>query len=247
MKKFMVLAVVAIFVLAAATSFAAISNTRHNLTTTSLFTTHTTSGTQTLCGFCHIPHGGNTSTSGLPLWARRTAGSGTYSITYTPYGSTVAGSAGTTLSGTTVPAVPGPMSLACLSCHDGAWGLGIITKNGFDNPELPFQGNVVSGTDSRLDPTKFTGAYNPVIGSAATGSLTNDHPVGLDYRGTAASKAGLKDATGGEVVGTYASYPLFNGKLECGSCHDPHTENNKFLRTPSANQSVFCQECHSNK
>jgi len=43
--------------------------------------------------------------------------------------------------------------------------------------------------------------------------------------------------------------PLFNGKLVCATCHDPHLSNNKFVRiqTKEGNDFKFCSECHSGK
>lgn len=236
MKRVGLILFVTCLVLIAAVAFAGIANTKHNLTATGGQTTRTTDATATLCGFCHIPHGGNTSVAGLPLWARSTP-----TGPYTVYGASGAGSNGTTLSGTTVNATPGTFSLTCLSCHDGTISLGTIVKNGVSTT-YNMTGNV--DANGKLVDDSNTTAYNPLIGT----DLTNDHPVGLQYRGTAATYAGLINAVNGVVANKYPLYGASTDQLECASCHDPHREDTngqtKFLRGANA---TLCQDCHANK
>lgn len=257
MKKAMIVVLVLSLMLVGTAAFAAVSATKHNLTGGGGQSTRESGpGSITLCGFCHVPHGGATGATVPPLWGRRLAGTGTYTPSYLVFGGTVAGSAGVTSVGTSVKNPPGSRSLTCLSCHDGAWGLGVLTKNGIDAPAVAFIGNVVTpGTAtnaaSRLDATKFATAYNPAIGGAgANPDLRNDHPVGVEYRGVAAGTTpgpGLIDRTGSAVISGGRSYPLFGATfdVECASCHDPHTTAQiKFLRHPV---STLCQDCHGNK
>lgn len=236
MKRISLFLLVLCLLLIAAVAFAGIANTKHNLTATGGQYTRTTDTTATLCGFCHIPHGGNTSTAGLPLWARQTPAG-----PYTVYGASTAGSNGVTLSGTTVNATPGTFSLTCLSCHDGTISLGTIVKNGVPTT-YPMTGNVDG--NGRLVDDNNTTAYNPLIGT----DLRNDHPVGLQYRGEAATYAGLINAVNGVVANKYPLYGQNSDQLECASCHDPHREDTngqtKFLRGLNAN---LCQDCHANK
>jgi hypothetical protein len=206
--------------------------------------------------FCHLPHGGSTNTTGLPLWARQNS-----VTTFQVYGG------GSTISGSTV-GQPGAFSLACLSCHDGATSVNVVYKNG---TQLTYTVNI-SG------PIQYVGgSYNPVIGNDSNGSgtndLRNDHPVGVVYD-SSASYAGL-ESTNITQIGSSSNY-LVNGKfiifgggdgagkLECGSCHDPHNYNatgetftdgelmtganggtgGKYLRAPV---SSICTDCHSRK
>jgi len=252
-KKILVVLLVAFVIGTAAVSFATIANTKHNLTSTGLQFTRTTSSSATLCGFCHIPHGGNTSTPGLPLWARKTPNTGSYQL----YGG------GKTLANTTVN-TPGTFSLTCLSCHDGTIGIGTITKNGVDT-FFPMTGNVNNvGNEYFLRDDNVNTAYNPLIGT----DLRNDHPVGFRFpAGGYTPNGGIPGigitvqnpgATNANLTGTIngTTYPLYQNagggnidSFECATCHDPHKEDNgttqtKFLRGPNAD---LCQECHNLK
>ena len=257
MKKVLVLIVAVSFLLFAVSAFATVANTKHNLTTGGGFT-RTTDATATLCGFCHIPHGGNTSIPGLPLWAREMPALGAYTL----YGG------GTTLSSTTI-AQPGTYSLTCLSCHDGTIGLGTITKNGVTSTypmTTTLPGGLTAGgafQATNIDPGN---GYSPYIGT----DLQNDHPVGFEFpvggygagggvpgisiTVTNSGAPGLSQLTG---AGTGAVYPVFQyaagaitlDVFECATCHDPHLENTgttqtKFLRGVNA---TLCQDCHDTK
>jgi predicted CXXCH cytochrome family protein len=246
MKKIFILLLVIAFMVAATAAFATIANTKHNLTSTGGQITRNSDGTATLCGFCHIPHWANTATAGLPLWGRNNPATTNYRV----YGSLVVGGFGTTLSGTTVN-MPGSLSLVCLSCHDGTISIGTvqkITTQGTFTTNYPMQGNVTA--TGIFDPTKFTTAYNPVVGAGQ--DLRNDHPVGLVYRGTLATASGLTNSIDAlnNIVGTFPIYggAVGTGRLECASCHEPHLEGSagqtKFLRTLNA---TLCQACHATK
>lgn len=254
MKKILSLFLILSLVLIAGAAYATIGNTLHNLTSTSGNTTRTNDATATLCGFCHVPHGGQTGTPGLPLWGRQDPAG--------PF--TIYGAGGQTLQGTVLTNPPGKFSLTCLSCHDGTVAVGVVTKNGA-NITYNMIGNVTAG--DMLDPTAFAGAYNPVIGQ----DLTNDHPVGFQFPaagyigppGPAAGglpgitvtvmNPGLATAY---INGAAGDYPVFQvggtDRFECATCHDPHAEDNvtyglgasKFLRSANA---AFCQDCHNVK
>lgn len=255
MKKVLVLIVAVSFVLFAASAFATVANTKHNLTTTGGFT-RTTDATATLCGFCHLAHGGNTSEPALPLWARSMPAG-----PYTLYGG------GGTLSGTTIEQ-PGTFSKTCLSCHDGTIGLGTVVKNGVSNSypmTTTLPGGLAGGAfqATNIEPTN---GYSPYIGT----DLQNDHPVGFEFPTLGYGVGGgvpgisltvddpgligLSRLTG---AGTGAVYPVFQyaagaamvDVFECATCHDPHLEDTgttqtKFLRGVNA---TLCQDCHDTK
>jgi predicted CXXCH cytochrome family protein len=113
----------------------------------------------------------------------------------------------------------------------------------------------VDATSGKLQ-TVANSAYQPLIGT----DLTNDHPVGVVYSTSTATYAGLTSSLtnqGSYFTPTGTNWRIYEGgngtgKVECGSCHDPHTENNsghsgetnKFLRGSVA---AICQDCHANK
>ena len=69
MKKALILVLALALLVVATSAFATVANTKHNLSASGAFT-HTTNAGATVCGFCHIPHGGSIGVSGAPLWAR---------------------------------------------------------------------------------------------------------------------------------------------------------------------------------
>lgn len=156
-------------VLGGSQALAQIASTKHNLG--SLGTgANSFSGTAELCVFCHTPHGADTSAS-VPLWNRTLGGS-----TYTTYNSLGTSS----LDGATVAV--GSVSIACLSCHDGAQAMNTIinqpgsglTNAAYGAGTWGTSTNVVSSTDGRLKAGIVTN-----LGV----DLRNDHPIGIQYGG----------------------------------------------------------------
>src|SRR3989344_5770403 len=190
---------------------------RHNLSsygehyqaTTSVVGTSTATGidpltviTTEICVFCHTPHFGRTDTA--PLWNRGTSATG-----YVPYGTTVGGTAITSVGGS---------SLACLSCHDG------VTT--FDNLiNKPGKGSNTNGTGtdqgwrfymatavdipvtlehfattgcgtchSQEESDRLNIGLGPTGGAVSPGAvdLSNDHPINVAYNG--GTVASLRDS-----------------------------------------------------
>ena len=121
---------------------------------------------------------------------------------------------------------PGGSSKLCLSCHDGT-----VAVDSFGG---------TTGT------TMIANGVN--VGT----NLSNDHPVSFTYNAAlASSDGGLADPsadgdTDANTVGAAAPYvPLFAGKLECATCHDPHNGTNiaGLLRVSNAG-SGLCLKCH---
>lgn len=156
-------------VLGGSQALAQIASTKHNLG--SLGTgANSFSGTAELCVFCHTPHGADTSAS-VPLWNRTLGGS-----TYTTYNSLGTSS----LDGATVAV--GSVSIACLSCHDGAQAMNTIinqpgsglTNAAYGAGNWGSSANVVGSADGRLKAGIVTN-----LGV----DLRNDHPIGIQYGG----------------------------------------------------------------
>ena len=132
-------------------------------------------------------------------------------------GQTYAMYTSSTFTSSAIDAQPAGISLACLTCHDG----NIATGTGTINP----------GTNGAPAPgAALTGNIN--LGA----SLVNDHPISIDYAAAIASGSGLNAGP---------TSPLFNGKVECASCHNVHDDTNpKFLLTTN-NRSALCLDCHN--
>lgn len=211
-----------------------------------------------ICVYCHTPHGANTN---APLWNKSASGA-----SYTQYNSTFSATIDAT-----VDAV-GSISLACLSCHDGAQARDVVSN-------APGQGSGSGdmgsgGVGNRIDSAAMT---NDLAKIGA--DLQNDHPVSIQYAGaygaTAAVDTDFKSAqnSGDQFwVDTSAGSPGTREKtdlilyargdsiprVECGSCHDPHNTNPgdgtnpaypngaidvDFLRISNQNSAV-CLACH---
>jgi len=188
-----------------------------------------------------MPSGGP---SGRPLWNHNMP-----SIGYTMYSSDYLyriGYSPTVYDPTT--AQPGLISKQCLSCHDGTIAIGGVyaVKNTILGTTLIAM--TQSGTPITTMPTTATG----FIG----GNLMRHHPVGIVYNSTIPAIAFGVGSRSIELVTSPSSsaMKLYNiggaNYVECASCHDPHTQNQKFLRDPAgvtlaAKIGNTCNACHN--
>jgi len=82
-----------------------------------------------------------------------------------------------------------------------------------------------------------------MTGAALVGTdMSNDHPISIDYGAGSATLGGLHLASLDSVKAL-----LRGGKVECGSCHDPHndgTGTSKLLQMDNAG-SALCLTCHN--
>ena len=111
--------------------------------------------------------------------------------------------------------LPGSPSKLCLSCHDGATAL-----------------------DS------YGGATGSVLmtGSSVLGAdLRDDHPIGVQYPADGTSGYHNASTLTDEKLVDWGSK---TNRVECTSCHEPHSDDYvKFLRKDNA-ASALCLECH---
>lgn len=244
---------------------AAISATKHNLGQTTITTQNRVTSTggvnldQELCVFCHTPHG-SASAGAAPLWNKKLP-----TTTYTPYSS---GSMDQTV---TSGDIAGGNSIACLSCHDGTQGMdsminapgsGNFTSGGADagfswaGPRVSADGVMGAGIallGSDLSNDHPIGIFYCANTAAMTsGATTNcgdrdfDAPTRVGTSGAwfidiAGGTAGTKEKTDIQLFGRTGA--LDRPRVECGSCHDPHTSNQTFLRTTNTSSRV-CLACH---
>lgn len=168
-----------------------------------------------VCAYCHTPHAGS---STIPLWNRANS-----AATYTMYNST-----NSATMDMTVGAAPGPVSLACQSCHDGTIGLDVITNK-------PNAASAVVALNQTFG-TVFGAGDIRNLGT----DLRNDHPVAVTYNPTL-DAAFVAKAT---VTATLPFYGAAKDQLECGTCHNPHNNTNApFLRIANTG-SALCLTCH---
>ncbi len=110
---------------------------------------------------------------------------------------------------------PGGVSKLCLSCHDGTVA--------------------IDSFGGATGATMITGDRN--LGT----DIGNDHPVSFTYDSTLATTDGyLADPTT-----LPDAVKMFNGKLECASCHDVHNKyGNDSLLNIANGGSALCLTCH---
>lgn len=82
-------------------------------------------------------------------------------------------------------------------------------------------------------------AYKIVGGDAVTYERDGlSHPIGMDYQASAISDRELR------AVSALSPYiALYEGKVGCGSCHNPYSSEHRMLTMNNAG-SALCLECH---
>ena len=179
-----------------------------------------------ICIACHTPHnaygpGPGFTNNLVPLWNHQTTVA-TFQVYTSPTG---------TLNATV--GQPAGVSLACLSCHDGTIGVFAYYE--------PSTGNI-------SDPTVLPATSTALLGT----DLSNDHPVSFTYNTALATADGeLYDPSTaiGVAPGTIDNTMLFNGNMECGSCHDVHNTRTPagvgYLLLKDNTDSALCLTCHN--
>lgn len=182
--------------------------TVHNLGSTTAGPFYSSDTTE-ICVFCHTPH--NSVPGETFLWNRLTDGNSpsTFKL-YTASPTLTAAAKGAQIS---------KVSKMCMTCHDGVTAL-----NSLANGSYAMEG----GSNWQQmgyfwRPDSFGGKWGPNIGqgdpgsSGSGGDLTNDHPISFKY-----VDAQSADNTLRPVASVTAVLPLWNGNVECVTCHDPH-------------------------
>ncbi|MDH4100021.1 MAG: cytochrome c3 family protein [Nitrospirota bacterium] len=195
-----------------------------------------------VCVYCHTPHGANQNVQ-APLWNRAVNNNGTY----TPYSSSTID---------TDVGQPGGVSLACLSCHDGTIAVDSIInapgsgKTWGDTPNEP-----VAVAHLKMNMGECGGCHNGTIAHDGnikylTQNLKSTHPISMTYP-TLTDADPMFIAPGSD--GKFANgIKLYNGKVECASCHNPHLGEADYATNPglrpflrvSNSQSAMCTTCH---
>lgn len=199
MKK--IVSIAAAFSLAwTATAYAGIAGTVHDMSGQSW----NTEGE--ICIVCHTPHNADM-TEPAPLWNHEVTGA-SFTV-YTGEGNTL--DADTSLG-------PGPVSLLCLSCHDGT--VALDAYGGAPGSTFMDPGDAFLGVD-----------------------LSDDHPIGFNYDDVVGLDPEIEIAS----VVTSAGLMLFGtdgDQMECPTCHDPHSDTNSFFLILDNAASFLCLTCH---
>jgi hypothetical protein len=163
-----------------------ISNTRHNLTqwysSQQFRMDDLRNNYYEVCVYCHTPHGAN-STAAAPLWNRTVI-----QRSYTLYGQDVGSTAQQDIT------QPGPNSLTCLSCHDGATAIDSVINM----------------------PTQLTGSYR--AGYSASQESTVDQEFLNEW--AANNQLGMPGPTNLASSSPHAGFNPSTGSA-CLTCHNP--------------------------
>lgn len=200
-----------------------VEDTPHNLTVPARATDPDMSGLVEdygeVCVYCHGPHGAATD---RPLWNRRTP-SGPYRM----YEDTQM----------IADVQPSGNSLSCLSCHDGTIGLDEVTRT-----PTHYSGSGAARTTIDECEGCHSGG-SPAGGISWEGvwldtDLRKQHPISILY--DPARATGFRSVAEVEAAGL----ELYSGKVQCMTCHEPHSQQNRpFLRIPNTGGGL-CLACH---
>lgn len=240
-KIFIIVATVVLFCGTQEVSSQGILDTKHNLSTTGGTGAnrvvggqelYLSTGTAEVCVFCHTPHGSD-SAVGAPLWNRAINTSGGYQMYSSP------------TFDATIATQPTGVSLVCLSCHDGTIAFDALRNlpgpGGFDsNPAAA--GRNPAGWTWNLGIKSLSGRGITELGT----DLRNDHPVSMIYATakSPSSTSGTNDFATGFYDPPKNNLPLYDGIVQCGTCHDPHRSNTQTFLRISNNGSILCLSCH---
>ncbi|HXZ80399.1 MAG TPA: cytochrome c3 family protein [Terriglobales bacterium] len=194
--------------------------------------TGSTGASYALCNYCHIAHkfasdGGLGPNGPAQLLWNHTLSSSTAYTAYTSW--TQQATDLKSLQATGTDADTTNPSILCMSCHDGTVALN----------------STYTGAIGAINALPTTRVINPA-------DANKTHPVNFTYDATLASNAGMKVPAGpnGVDVNTgNAVVPLYAGKMQCSTCHEPHTNSHllfrNFAAVYTATNGSWCLYCHS--
>lgn len=258
-----------------------IANTRHNMTQqppagglNSAIMDFSRNNYGEVCVYCHTPHGADTNIK-VPLWNRTTKAT-TYK-TYNELGTSsltqaVSQPGANSLSclschdgQTAIDSIinmPGSDRYKFSPANIGKTENEFLTTWTGDTG-VEHQGLNSVGCLSCHAPGTTPAATNFTIFAIGT-DLTNDHPVGITFPTTNGAGTDFKTPTGTKGNATFfdvnsngnmdtGDIRLYDAKVECASCHDPHgvpsgapgtTFNPTFMRVNNTGSAV-CLTCHA--
>lgn len=217
-------AVVAGGLIYSVTSLAGIANTKHNLSPYSSIAPKEdlvyVTDQQEICAFCHTPH--MATRAATPLWHGELNQENFPTYTSMIFGSEDETDIEMSLADEAV------VSNLCLSCHDGT-----IAINAFNSP-----------TGALSDPYSEGTAYplGSVTELSAYGGLQDDHPINFMYNARGAG--GYQTNPRILPASNHARVKLYDGKVQCASCHDPHIDEREAFLRVTMSGSALCVECH---
>ena len=243
-------------------------------------------GTNQICVFCHHPHRGdvNNFTQGTLLWNYNSSNY-TYTTTYV---SDSMPANTLSMDSSTIKKNGGPavFSLYCLGCHDGDTaadtlntepadaiqsGVNFTAAGALSGIGAAMQGDspvrsIASNYDLKAEhPINFTvfpaddlGIITPYSSATLDMSGTDQGGFSPAYYGNGSPAYGASASVIVGAVYNSDTYPLWEGTLQCVTCHMPHNSDSgqaiSFIRNDNFGNgknllmnSSICRDCHTNK
>ena len=230
MKKFFIMAVLSAMVATPAMAAVTIVGSKHDMIASGFALANNGAPTE-VCIFCHTPHAAQTSEPLVQLWNNTAvAASGYYGDDPTIGGSKIDFP-------TSVALINATDARICLACHDGS------VSEPINGPNI---GEITT-----------VGAPGVMSATASLGTMSNDHPIGMDLGPNSQTNpdltpSGLHTIT--DIKINFGGVSPFFGSTDdsinimyCASCHDVHDSDpakTPFLRISNAS-SALCKACHN--
>ncbi|GKT12746.1 MAG: cytochrome c [Thiomicrorhabdus sp.] len=147
--------------------------------------------------------------------------------------------------------IPNEISLLCLSCHDGTMAVDRVVNTPKDwksGDKMTLHMKINSGSDLDHCGLCHDGSTAHHLNNRHIGTdLRRNHPVSIRFPGMDAGYTGTLQSgfkTPRDKYGFDNGVRLFNGFVECASCHNVHDPSKvKFLRVKPE---FLCITCHYN-
>ena len=187
------------------------------------------------CVYCHLPpdrkQADSSAEGGIPGWNRFVPAQGAYDL----YDSR-------TLDNKV--RAPSPISLLCLSCHDGTMGVDmtVFKPDGWASSKDAALHLRLNGANNLMSCGKCHNgrvAHSIAIKHLGT-DLTNDHPFSMTYAGLTSKDKDFRPPN--TPYGFDNGVKIYDGKVECASCHNVHNPDVKLLLRTRADR--LCETCH---
>lgn len=141
---------------------------------------------------------------------------------------------------------PNDISLLCLSCHDGTMAVDRVvhkpqTWDSGEDMSLHMRLNTTDDLTSCGKCHDGSVAHDMTFKAIGT-NLRNDHPISIRYAGLGLDIAGFRAAD--TPQGFNNGIKLFDGNIECATCHDIHNPDSPMLLRTSGE--TLCRTCHTN-
>ncbi len=144
------------------------------------------------------------------------------------------------------PSRPNDISLLCLSCHDGTMAVDRVVhtpKTWNSGEDMSLHMRLSASSDLNSCGKCHDGSVAHDMAQKAIGTnLRDDHPISIRYAGLDLDIPGFKTAD--SLQGFDNGVKLYDGNIECATCHDIHNPDSpKLLRTDGEK---LCITCHTN-